>query len=68
MNRPYYKTHRSILVVISFHPTAGVFNEMFCPHPDSKVIQTGLLLLMSIVVVLKDRAFFLQRAYSEVTV
>ena len=65
MNWLYYKTNRSIFVAVIFHITAGVFNEMFCTHPDSKVIQTVLLLLMSIVVVVKEREFFLQREYSE---
>jgi len=65
MNWLYYKTHRSILVAIVFHITAGVFNEMFQTHPDSKVIQTVLLLLMCVVVVARDREFFLKREYRE---
>lgn len=65
MNWLYYKTNRSILVAIVFHITAGCFNEMFRTHPDSKVIQTVLLLLLSIAVVIKDRDFFLQREYQE---
>ena len=63
MNWLYYKTHRSILVAVVFHITAGCFNELFRTHPDSKVIQTVLLLVLSIVVVMKDRDFFLQREY-----
>jgi uncharacterized protein len=65
MNWLYYKTHRSILVAIVFHITAGCFNEVFATHPASKVIQTGLLLLLAIVVIVKDRDFFLQRNYGE---
>lgn len=65
MNWLYYKTHRSILVAIIFHITAGSFNEVFTTHPDSKVIQTGLLLLLSIVLIIKERDFFLQREYRE---
>ena len=65
MNWLYYKTNRSILVAIVFHITAGCFNEMFQTHPDSKVIQTVLLLLLSVVVVMKDRDFFLHREYRE---
>ena len=65
MNWLYYKTHRSILVAIIFHITAGCFNEMFRTHPDSKVIQTVLLLLLSVFVVIKERNFFLQREYHE---
>jgi hypothetical protein len=65
MNWLYYKTHRSILVAVVFHITAGCFNELFCTHPDSKVIQTVLLLALSIVVVMKNQDFFLQRDYQE---
>lgn len=65
MNWLYYKSNRSILVAIVFHITAGCFNEVFATHPDSKVIQTGLLLVLAIVVILRDRDFFLQRDYRE---
>jgi len=65
MNWLYYKTHRSILVAVVFHITAGCFNELFCTHPDSKVIQTVLLFVLSIVVVMKNPDFFLQRDYQE---
>lgn len=65
MNWLYYKTHRSILVAIVFHITAGYFNELFATQPDSKIIQTGLLLLLAIVVIVNDRDFFLRRDYRE---
>lgn len=65
MNWLYYKTHRSILVAIVFHITAGCFNEVFATHPDSKIIQTVLLTLLAIVVIIKDRDFFLRRDYRE---
>jgi len=65
MNWLYYKTHRSILVAIVFHITAGFFNEVFATHPDSKVIQTGLLLLLAMAVFIKDKNFFLRREYRE---
>lgn len=65
MNWLYYKTQRSILVAIVFHITAGCFNELFATHPDSKVIQTGLLLLLAIAVIVNDRDFFLRREYRE---
>lgn len=65
MNWLYYKARRSILVAIVFHVTAGCFNELFATEPDSKVIQTGLLLLLAIVVIVNDRDFFLRREYRE---
>ena len=65
MNWLYYKAHRSILVAVVFHITAGCFNEVFATHPDSKVIQTGLLLLLAIALIISDRDFFLRRDYPE---
>lgn len=64
MNWLYYKTGRNILVPIIFHITAGLFNEMFLTHPDSKVIQTVLLLVLSIYLICKDRQFFFNREVS----
>lgn len=63
MNWLYYKTGRNILVAIIFHITAGFFNEIFLTHPDSKIIQTVLLLVLTIFIVIKDRDFFFQRDY-----
>jgi membrane protease YdiL (CAAX protease family) len=65
LNWLYYKSKRSVLVAIVFHITAGWFNEAFATHPDSKVIQTGLLLVLAIVVVARDRDFFVRRDYRE---
>lgn len=58
MNWLYYKSKRNILIPIIFHLSAGFFNEVFVSHPMSKVIQTGLLLLVSAYLVLKERALF----------
>src|SRR5699024_11413317 len=54
MNWLYFKTGRSIMVVIIFHITAGFFNEIFATHPMSKVIQTVLLLILSIIILYKE--------------
>lgn len=61
MNWLYYKTGRNIIIPIVFHITAGYFNEIFDTHPDSKVIQTILLLILATIIVLKDRSFFFRR-------
>lgn len=61
MNWLYYKTGRNIVIVTIFHITAGFFNEIFATHPDSKIIQTGLLLILTIMIVLNNRSFFFQR-------
>ena len=62
MNWLYYKTNRNILVAIIFHITAGYFNEIFATHPDSKCIQTALLLIVSVIIVVKERRLFFNRA------
>lgn len=61
MNWLYYKTGRNILVPIVLHAAANSFNEIFATHPDSKVIQTGLLLVVSAVVLVKERDMFFNR-------
>ena len=61
MNWIYYKTNRNILLTIVFHITAVFFNEIFATHPMSKVIQTGLLLIVSVYLVVHDRALFFNR-------
>ncbi len=58
MNWLYYKTNRNILVAIIFHITAGYFNEIFATHPDSKVIQTVILLIVAVFIVIKEKDFF----------
>jgi membrane protease YdiL (CAAX protease family) len=59
MNWLYYRAGRSVLVAIVFHLTANFGNELFLTHPDTKVIQTGLLLALSVAVVWHDRDLFL---------
>ncbi len=61
MNWLYYKTNRNILLPVIFHITAGFFNEIFATHPMSKVIQTGLLLIVSVYLVIKDKEMFFNR-------
>ena len=61
MNWLYYRCGRSILVAIVFHVSANVGNELFLTHPDTKVIQTGLLLIVSAVVLWRERRLFFTR-------
>lgn len=65
MNWLYYKTNRSILVAVVFHITAGYFNELFATHPDSKLIQTALLIVVCVIVIAGDRRFFFEREYGK---
>jgi len=61
MNWLYLRTGRNICVAVIFHITAGVFNEIFQTHPVSKVIQTGLLIVLSFVVLWRERTLFFQK-------
>ena len=54
----YLKSGRSILLVVLFHLTANVGNEIFATHPDSKVIQTAMLLVLVAWLVWHERALF----------
>ncbi len=58
MNWVYYKTNRSIFITIIFHLMANVSGEIFATNPDSKIIQTVLLLLLAVVILRKDRRMF----------
>lgn len=58
MNWLYYRSGRNIWVAVAFHLAANVFNELFQTHPDSKIIQTGLLLVLTVVIVVRDPSFF----------
>ncbi len=61
MNWLYYKTNRNIFITIIFHCSANVTNEIFATHPDSKVIQTVLLLIITIVVLFKEKEMFFKK-------
>ncbi len=65
MNWLYYKTGRNILVTVIFHITAGYFNEIFATHPDSKVIQTALLVVFSVILIVSDKDFFFNLEHSD---
>lgn len=62
MNWLYYKTKRNIFIAIIFHLTANISNKIFATHPDSKVIQTVLLLIVTIIFLFKDRDIFFKKA------
>lgn len=68
MNWLYYKTHRSIMVAIIFHITAGFFNELFNTHPDTKIIQTILLTILAVFLIMGEKEFFIRREYTEASI
>jgi uncharacterized protein len=45
------------------HLAANVFAELFNTHPDSKLIQTIILMLVAILVVIKNRELFFTLEY-----
>ncbi len=67
MNWLYYKTKRNILLPIVFHITAVFFNEIFATHPDSKIIQTILLLILAIWLIIRDKEFYFSKDLSLIT-
>ena len=62
MNWHYYKADRNIALTVVFHISAGVFNENFQTHPMSKAIQTGVLTLLCIYLVIRNKEFFFAKA------
>jgi membrane protease YdiL (CAAX protease family) len=62
----YYRTNRNMLLVVLFHLLAGYSNEIFQTHPDSKIIQTVLLLIFSTVLVWKEKAFFFDKSHEKI--
>ena len=59
----YYKTRRNMFLVVVFHLFAGYSNEVFQTHPDSKVIQTVLLLILSVIIVIREKEFFFSKSH-----
>jgi membrane protease YdiL (CAAX protease family) len=58
MNWIYYRAGRNIWIAALFHVTSGFFNELFSPDPRTKLIQTGVLLVVAVVVVVRERHMF----------
>ena len=61
MNWLYIKTNRNILITILFRLTANIANEIFATDPDSKVIQTGILLLVAITLIATHQNMFFNK-------
>jgi membrane protease YdiL (CAAX protease family) len=62
----YYKTNRNMFLEVVFHFMAGFSNEIFQTHPDSKIIQTILLLIFSIIIIVKEKSFFFNKSHEEI--
>jgi len=64
MNWVYYKNNRSIVAAILFHMALDATAEAFQTEQFTKCIWTGVLLLISILVIASDRAFFFEEKRS----
>jgi membrane protease YdiL (CAAX protease family) len=62
-NWMYYKTKRNMFLVVVFHLLMGFSNEVFQTHPDSKVIQTVLLLIFSGILLIKEKDFYFDKNF-----
>ena len=61
----YYKTKRNIFLQISQHLAFNFSMELFRTHPDSKIIHTILMIVFAVVIVLKNKKFFFDRAFDQ---
>lgn len=63
MNWVYYRGGRNVTLAILFHLGANLSTQVLATHPDTEVMTTGVLLVVTAVVLWKDRATFFTRAY-----
>lgn len=54
----YYKSKGNLWIAVLFHLAANVSAEMFCVQSMSKVIQTGILLIITAVILIREKSFF----------
>lgn len=65
MNWIYYKSGRNILLAMIFHASGNFASEVFATHPDTKIIFTLLMLVVSGVLIYRERAMFLEKKVLE---
>ncbi|MDO4642264.1 MAG: CPBP family intramembrane metalloprotease [Cardiobacteriaceae bacterium] len=61
INWLYMKAARNIWITVIFHLSANLSNEIFATHPDSKIIQSLLFLLLVIYLVRHEHALFFNK-------
>jgi hypothetical protein len=66
INWLYYKNNRSIVVAILFHMTLVATSEEFQTEQFTKCIVTAVLLVISILVIARDKTFFFEENKSAV--
>lgn len=58
MNWVYYRGDRNITLTILFHLGANLSTQVMATHPDTEVMATGVLLVITAVVLWRERALF----------
>lgn len=61
INWVYYRNSRSIVAAFLMHLMLNIFSVIFQTEPFTKCIITILLLLVSVIIIARDREFFLNR-------
>lgn len=61
MNWIYYRANRNITLAVLFHLAANLITQVLATDPDTEVIATGVLLIVTAGVVWRDRAFLFAR-------
>lgn len=64
MNWLYFKTNRNVMIAILFHLVANISNEIFATHPDSKIIQSTIFLIICTYLLIKDKKLFFEKQFS----
>lgn len=58
MNWVYYRSGRNITVTILFHLSANLVTQVLATHPDTEIIATAVLLVVTVIVVTAERQLF----------
>ena len=61
MNWIYYRGNRNITLAVLFHLAANLITQVLATDPDTELIATGVLLVVTALVVWRDRAFLFAR-------
>lgn len=62
MNWIYFRTGRNITLTAVFHLSANLITQVLATHPDTEVMATGVLLVITAGVLWADRDLFFTRA------
>ncbi len=63
INWIYYKTQRNILLPIIFHISANVSSEIWNTHPDTKILVTFILIVITAFIIYTDQKMFFAKDF-----